>query len=97
LVNGWWIYCGKPHPASNNDITLLQDCYDELCALLDPKKDVIVCDKIFEHAISKIKQQEQNEYLCGWRKPKGRSLQSWQEQENKELSQQRGKYLLISF
>ena len=56
LVNGYFFFCGKPFPASTNDITLLQNDYIPLCKILDPR-DLIISDGVFRNAIPKEKRE----------------------------------------
>ena len=89
LVNGYFFFCGKPFPASTNDITLLQNDYIPLCKILDPR-DLIISDGVFRNAIPKEKRR--NTLICPWTKPRGEDLPSYKLRENKEISEQRGSF-----
>ena len=89
LVNGYFFFCGKPFPASTNDITLLQNDYIPLCKILDPKaRDLIISDGVFRNAIPKEKRR--NTLICPWTKPRGEDLPANKLRENKEISEQGG-------
>ena len=90
LTNGWWIYCGNPHGASDNDITLIQESYLEICQILS-KNDLFISNRIFVHAIEKELQEKNIPILSGWRKKKKKDLPDWKKRENSELSEQRDK------
>ena len=91
----WWIskrilfFCGKPFPASTNDIPLLQNDYIPLCKILDPR-DLIISDGVFRNAIPKEKRR--NTLICPWTKPRGEDLPAHKLRENKEISEQRGSF-----
>ena len=54
-------------------------------------RDVMITDKAFRSLRNQIC------LVCGWTKPRLKTLCEWQKQESKELSQQRGIHNLLFF
>jgi len=89
LTIGWWIWAGSPVGASEtNDCGLGEKECENMRDLMDPR-DLMITDRAFRPLREKLN------ILCGWNNSRTKQLSEWQKQENKELSQQRGKKILI--
>ena len=84
LTIGWWIWAGCPIGASEtNDYGLGQRELQTMAALMGPY-DLMITDRAFRPLREKLN------LLCGWTKQKNKQLKAWQQQENNEISLERG-------
>ena len=87
-TNGWWIWTGKPVPASStNDTGLAQQEVNNIKELMD-QRDIMICDCAFRSL------REEICLVTGW--PSIRSLdpetRAWMREETRQVSDQRGNF-----
>ena len=85
LPIGWWTWAGSPTGASRtNDTGLANEQASEMAAQMT-LIDLLITDRAFRSLRKKLA------ILCGWTKSPGKGLTHWQQQENSEISSERGK------
>lgn len=89
LMNGWWTWCGEPVGVSEtNDIGLANRELGELKSLFE-FRDLMIGDRAFCALRKSIS------ILCGWKNTKTKQIDGWQQQENREISNQRGNKFVV--
>jgi len=89
LTIGWWIWAGSPIGVSEtNDVGLAKRELNKIKNQMD-KNDLLITDRAFRSLREKLN------LLCGWTKIQARNLTKWQQQETTEISQQRGKEIVL--
>lgn len=84
LMNGWWIWCGNPVGASEtNDIGLANRELAQLKSLFE-FRDLMIADRAF------ISLKRSLPLISGWKSTRTKEVEEWQQQENREISNQRG-------
>ena len=89
LTIGWWVWAGSPIGASEtNDVGLVKQEFNKIKNQMD-KNNLLITDRAFRSLREKLN------LLCGWTKTQARNLTKWQQQETTEISQQRGKEIVL--
>jgi hypothetical protein len=87
----WWVWCGEPLGAKQNDIILIKQDRKSIEKIIDKDLDLILADKIFQSQRGKL------QILAGW--AANVTLTNWQKEESRQLTEQRGiiNYLFFNF
>lgn len=89
LTSGFWCFVGTPIPASNtNDLGLAAQDSSLWIENLD-QRDLTITDAIFRPLMDQL------QIICGWKKPKNRTMEDWKKEENRQISLTRGNFSLI--